>query len=80
MLSHKPHLKYFSSDGRDLRDSPKSSASPRPEPTQEVTPLLLLSIFSIAARFTDDDLPKPSDDKMWEAGYKYLDRARDILS
>ncbi|KAF8808141.1 hypothetical protein BYT27DRAFT_7190259 [Phlegmacium glaucopus] len=67
-------------DGRDLRDSPSSSASPRPEPTQEVTPLLLLSIFSIAARLTGDDLPNPSDNKMWEAGYEYLECAQHILT
>jgi len=65
-------------DGRDLKESPKSSASPVPEPTQEVTPLLLLSIFAIAARYTDDDLPNPSDN-MWEAGYEYANSARDVL-
>lgn len=71
-------LKTFFSEGRELRDSPTSSGSPRPEPTQEVTPLLLLSIFAIAARFTDDDLPNPFDNKMWEAGCEYLDNARKI--
>lgn len=75
------HLEY--SEGVDFRDSPSSHSgstysSPRPEPTQEVTRLLLFSIFAIAARFTDDNLPQ--DNKMWEAGCDYLDSARNILS
>ncbi|TFK41823.1 fungal-specific transcription factor domain-containing protein [Crucibulum laeve] len=57
-----------------------SSHSPGPEPSQEVTPLLLLSIFSITARFSEDDMPYPEDGKMWESGCSYLDRARDTLT
>lgn len=64
-------------------DSPASSAysqSPRPEPTQEVTPLLLLAIFAVAARFKDDDEVPSSRGKMWEAGTAYAEAARKILS
>jgi hypothetical protein len=67
------------SEGRDLKESAKSP-SPVPELTQEVTPLLLLSIFAIAARFTDEDLPNPTDNKMWEGGYEYVDSARNVLA
>ncbi|KAF9015674.1 fungal-specific transcription factor domain-containing protein [Cyathus striatus] len=56
------------------------SSSPRPEPSQELTPLLLLSIFSLAARFSEDDMPYPDEGKMWEAGCAYFDRARDTLT
>ena len=71
------------SNCRDFRDSPTSSPassfSPRPEPTQEVTPLLLLSMFAVAARYTEDIMPKPQDGKMWEAGYDFLEKARVLL-
>lgn len=62
--------------------SPESggSASPRPEPSQEVTPLLLFSIFTITARFCADAVPPPPKGKMWDAGCDYLDSARAILS
>lgn len=72
-------LKCLSSEGRDHRDSPKSSDSPIPEPVQEATPLLLLSMFSIAARYSDENFPNLLDNKMWEAGYEYADGARSIL-
>jgi len=52
---------------------------PRPEPTQEVTSLLLLAIFAIAARFCDDEMPLPPAGKMWEAGCEYLNLARELL-
>ena len=32
-----------------------------------------------AARYTEDTMPKPQDGKMWEAGYDYLERARQLL-
>lgn len=57
-----------------------SFSSPRPEPTQEVTPLLLLSMFAVAARFGECDDPLPPKGKMWEGGCFYLDNARTILN
>jgi hypothetical protein len=36
-------------------------------------------MFAIAARYTEDTMPKPLDGKMWEAGYDYLERARQLL-
>jgi len=82
---HKPRFfseyqsKMYSQDFKDSPNTELSSvhSSPKPEPTQEVTPLLLLSIFTISARFTDDD--KPLDGRMWEAGCDYLATARQIL-
>ncbi|KAF8910155.1 fungal-specific transcription factor domain-containing protein [Gymnopilus junonius] len=72
-------------EGKDFRDSPSLSSagsaysSPRPEPTQEVTRLLLFAMFAVAARFTEVD-EGSDDDKMWEAGCDYLDSARKILT
>ncbi|KAF6766696.1 fungal-specific transcription factor domain-containing protein [Ephemerocybe angulata] len=57
-----------------------SNATPRPEPTQEVTPLLLLSMFAVAARFKDDEEADTSNGKMWEGGASYSEAARKILS
>ena len=76
-------VNLMGSNCRDFRDSPTSSPvspfSPRSEPTQEVTPLLLLSMFAIAARYTEEIMPKPQDGKMWEAGYDFLEKARVLL-
>ncbi|KAG5652448.1 hypothetical protein H0H81_004992 [Sphagnurus paluster] len=54
--------------------------SPRRDPSQEATPLLLFSIFSITARFCDDEITPPLRGKMWEGGCNYLDSARAILT
>ncbi|KAF9055831.1 fungal-specific transcription factor domain-containing protein [Panaeolus papilionaceus] len=71
-------------DGRTFSSPALSTSStyssPRPEPSQEVTPLLLFSIFAIAARFLNEDPPKSPDNKMWDAGCEYLDSARSILN
>jgi len=55
-------------------------STPRPEPSQEISPVLLLSMFAIAARFKDDEEPPSRDGKMWEAGSQYLESARKILN
>ncbi|KAJ3895160.1 fungal-specific transcription factor domain-containing protein [Lentinula edodes] len=65
---------------RTRENSPSSVSSPKPETAQKVTNLLLLSIFSIAARFCDDEAPKSPTGQMWEAGCDYLERARTILT
>ncbi|KAJ3874729.1 fungal-specific transcription factor domain-containing protein [Lentinula edodes] len=67
-------------EGRTRENSPSSVSSPKPETAQKVTNLLLLSIFSIAARFCDDEAPKSPTGQMWEAGCDYLERARTILT
>jgi len=74
-------LFYLTLTSNGHKDSPTSPtfSSPRPDPIQEVTPLLLLSMFAIAARYTEETMPKPQDGKMWEAGYDYLERARQLL-
>lgn len=77
---HGAFCSLLTAPDRTRRESPKShQQSPRPEPTQEVTPLLLLSIFAIAARFCEDEMPLPPMGKMWEAGCGYLDTARGLL-
>ncbi|KAG6873206.1 hypothetical protein C0995_001560 [Termitomyces sp. Mi166 len=58
----------------------QSPGSLRPESFQEVTPLLLFSIFAITARFCHDQMPLHVRGKMWEAGCDYLDSARAILT
>ncbi|KAJ4002275.1 fungal-specific transcription factor domain-containing protein [Lentinula boryana] len=65
---------------RTRENSPSSVSSPKPESAQKVTNLLLLSIFSITARFCDDEAPKSPAGQMWEAGCEYLEKAREILS
>ncbi|KAG1757862.1 fungal-specific transcription factor domain-containing protein [Suillus lakei] len=50
-----------------------------PEPSQNVTRLLLLAIFAIAARYLDDNTTT-SVDAMWEAGNDYLAQARAALA
>ncbi|KAF9531948.1 fungal-specific transcription factor domain-containing protein [Crepidotus variabilis] len=76
---------YKQRKSSDYKGSPSLStssaySSPRPEPTQEVTPLLLYSIFAAAARYTENVMPRPADGKMWEAGYEYVDKARSLLA
>ncbi|KAJ3731980.1 fungal-specific transcription factor domain-containing protein [Lentinula guzmanii] len=65
---------------RTRENSPSSVSSPKPESAQKVTNLLLLSMFSITARFCDDEAPKSPAGQMWEAGCEYLEKARAILS
>ena len=41
---------------------------------------MLLTMFAVAARFKDDEDDMPQNGKMWEAGAKYVESARKILS
>lgn len=41
---------------------------------------LLLVIFSIAERLTDDEHPVPRDGTMWSAGESYLSAAKHMIS
>ncbi|KIK70628.1 hypothetical protein GYMLUDRAFT_209950 [Collybiopsis luxurians FD-317 M1] len=69
--------------GQTRENSPASaSSSPKPESSQKCTNLLLLTIFSITARFCEDQPPKPPTaiNQMWEAGYEHLEQARKILT
>ncbi|KAJ7751211.1 fungal-specific transcription factor domain-containing protein [Mycena maculata] len=52
----------------------------KPEPAQKYSPLLLLAMFSISARFSDQDTPLPPKGKMWEAGSQYFNLAKNILA
>jgi hypothetical protein len=36
-------------------------------------------MFAIAARYTEETMLKPQDGEMWEAGYDYLENARQLL-
>ncbi|KAF8560118.1 hypothetical protein OG21DRAFT_1451878 [Imleria badia] len=56
-------------------DSPSSAA----EPSQTVSKLLLLSIFSVAARYLDERASEPTD-KIWDDGCDYLTQARSVLA
>ncbi|KAF8846123.1 hypothetical protein BDN67DRAFT_1064611 [Paxillus ammoniavirescens] len=60
-------------------ESNRGTPSSGPEPSQTVTKLLLLSIFSIAARYLDERVPE-SVDNLWEAGCDYLAQARNVLA
>ncbi|KAJ7897143.1 fungal-specific transcription factor domain-containing protein [Mycena olivaceomarginata] len=61
-------------------DSQGSGSSTKPESAQTFSPLLLLAMFALSARFSDEDTPLPPKGKMWEAGGKYFDRAKGILA
>ncbi|KAF5388613.1 hypothetical protein D9757_004721 [Collybiopsis confluens] len=70
-------------EGQARENSPYStSSSPKPESSQKCTNLLLLTIFSITARFCDDQPPNPpaTINQMWEAGHQHLEQARKILT
>jgi len=54
------------------------SSSFTPEPSQTVSKLLLLSIFSVAARYLDERASEPTD-KIWDTGCDYLTQARSVL-
>ncbi|KAJ7070780.1 fungal-specific transcription factor domain-containing protein [Mycena amicta] len=62
--------------------SPTEGTQPsvKPEPAQKYSPLLLLSMFAISARFSEQDTPLPPKGKMWEAGGKYFLAAKNILA
>lgn len=49
------------------------------KPAQGVSKLLLLSMFTIAARYLEDD-QVPNSGKMWESGCNYLADAQKLLS
>ena len=82
LLTHSSERDQSRSPGRSPGSSGSIYSSPRPEPTQEVTNLLLFSIFAISARMVDEDQPTSldSDHKMWDGGCEYLDSARAIMS
>jgi Fungal specific transcription factor domain len=74
-----PSLTFIrSSVGSPVGESSSSQTSPKPEPCQEITPLLLLSIFAIASRF-DDEHVAHSNGRLSEAGSGYVEDARRIL-
>ena len=75
-------LTYSNSESLQ-QDSPKPSetgSSPKPEATQKLSALLLLSMFAITARFSEQEMPVPTNGKMWEAGRNYQESAKNILS
>ncbi|KAG9314135.1 hypothetical protein JVU11DRAFT_4920 [Chiua virens] len=56
-------------------DSPLSGS----EPSQPISKLLLLSIFSVAARYLEESALGPLD-KIWDAGCDYLNQAKSVLA
>ncbi|KAL1740837.1 fungal-specific transcription factor domain-containing protein [Schizophyllum fasciatum] len=69
--------------GASSKGSPSenSTGTPKPESSQKVNNLLLLSIFAITARFRDDAPPASTlNGKMWEAGCEYCDDALKLLT
>ncbi|KAJ7103261.1 fungal-specific transcription factor domain-containing protein [Mycena belliarum] len=76
---HKSH--FFSEYNRRHASPPHGySPTPKPECAQQSSPLLLLSMFAISARFSDQDTPLPPKGKMWEAGATYFQLATKILA
>ncbi|EJU01612.1 hypothetical protein DACRYDRAFT_100452 [Dacryopinax primogenitus] len=54
--------------------------SPADNVRGRIPTLLLLAMFTVAARYTTTDTPLPIDGKMWNAGDKYLTAAKLILN
>jgi hypothetical protein len=75
-------MRLFCSGSELKRANANSTCAsfPRPEPSQKVSKLLLLSIFAISSRFSEDEAPLPPEGKLWEAGCNYLNSALSILS
>ncbi|KAI8972440.1 fungal-specific transcription factor domain-containing protein [Trametes punicea] len=61
--------------------SPISSSSPLGSRRRRVPTLLLLAMFSLAARYSPRtaDMPPPDDGTMWTAGDEYMEDAKVIL-
>ncbi|KAF8640616.1 hypothetical protein AX17_000277 [Amanita inopinata Kibby_2008] len=60
---------------------PLNTSSSKLEPSQEVTPLLLLAIFSISSRFKNEvSYVQTNDGRQWETGCSYLESALAILT
>ncbi|TFY71776.1 hypothetical protein EVG20_g1228 [Dentipellis fragilis] len=90
------HKKTFMEDFRSGHiasgASPNSNASEGTSPSSSspvgrrrpyIPPLLLLVMFSIAARYTtrsDTEVPPPPEGEMWPAGDSYLDKAKILLN
>ncbi|KAF8215918.1 fungal-specific transcription factor domain-containing protein [Mycena galopus ATCC 62051] len=74
------HKTRFLTEYNTSPDSQGSGSSLKPESAQKCLPLLLLAMFALSARFSDQDTPLPPKGKMWEAGGKYFDRAKTILA
>ncbi|KAA1474412.1 hypothetical protein DENSPDRAFT_328671 [Dentipellis sp. KUC8613] len=90
------HKKTFMEDFRSGHiasgASPNSNASEGTSPSGSspvgrrrpyIPPLLLLVMFSIAARYTtrsDTEVPPPPEGEMWPAGDSYLDKAKILLN
>lgn len=70
--------------GTSSKGSPSdhsTGGSPKPESSQKVNDLLLLSVFAITARFLDEPPPVTSlGGKMWEQGCEWCNSAIKILT
>ena len=64
---HKAHMIY-SFSGSSTRERP------------HISNLLLLSMFAIAARYDQAELPPLDPGNLWEAGLDYMVQAREVLS
>lgn len=64
---------------RHTVSNPDSTEPSTPAGSGKVPMVLLLSMFALAARYSDID-PVRSDGKYWTAGQDYLDKARRVLN
>ncbi|KIJ57338.1 hypothetical protein M422DRAFT_23378 [Sphaerobolus stellatus SS14] len=90
VLDKEKFMKEYEAE-RNFAASPSPSTSPSSTTsaanqsaqnhTHRIPRLLLLSMFTIAARYSDFKLePPPAKGTMWEAGCEYLDQAKLILN
>ena len=63
------------------RKLPYNTSTSKLEPSQEVTPLLLLAMFAICSRYSDEEISRSQlNDETHEPGKEYLQNALAILS
>ncbi|EIW53654.1 uncharacterized protein TRAVEDRAFT_174477 [Trametes versicolor FP-101664 SS1] len=72
---------YSGESGYSDAASPISASSPLGSRKRRVPTLLLLAMFSLAARYSSHtaELPPPEDGSMWTAGDEYMEDAKVIL-
>lgn len=68
-------------NARKHKKLPFNTSTSKLEPSQEVTPLLLLAMFAICSRYSDEEISRSQlNDEMHEPGKEYLQNALAILT
>ena len=87
IIHKRTFMEMFRAGNIGSASSPMSDASASPAPSQSsaggrpqrIPTLLLLAMFSIAARYSSTDGPAPAPGEMWTAGDSYMEDAKVLL-